>query len=155
MGYNVIDIINKAINISNRKKAIYEIIGQKKSDIPAMAIVLKILMRQIGDTIIYYESLKTELEKIDFEEIDIGIYDKISYLINEFNLKLFSPDINNVRDFLEFSLTLEKNTYALFIDIQGRLIRNSNDVNTKAYEILSKMIKNKQEFILVLEKIVK
>lgn len=155
MGYNVIDIINKAINISNRKKAIYEIIGQKKSNIPAMAIVLKILLRQIGDTIIYYESLRTELEKIDFEEIDIVIYDKISHLINEFNLKLFNPEINNVRDFLEFSLTLEKNTYALFIDIQGRLIKNSKDVNTKAYEILSKMIKNKQEFILVLEKIVK
>ena len=36
MGYNVIDLINKAINITIRKKDIYENIGQRKWDIPSM-----------------------------------------------------------------------------------------------------------------------
>ncbi|PRR81985.1 hypothetical protein [Clostridium vincentii] len=155
MGYNVIDLINKAINISIRKKAIYDNIRQQKRDIPYMEIVLTVLIKQIQKTIEYYETLKKELVNENFEEIDFGIYDRISFLINEFNQKLSEPQINNVRNFLEFSLNLEKNTYALLIDIQGRFVKNTSDINTKTYTILSNMISNKAAFISTLEKIMK
>lgn len=79
MGYNVIDVINKAINITIRKRTIYESLEQRKCDIPAVKIMSKVLVKEIDRTIQYYEKLKNELE---FEEIDFYIYDKISFLMN-------------------------------------------------------------------------
>lgn len=155
MGYNVIDLINKAIDISIRKKSIYEHIGQRKCDIPSMEMVSTILIKQINNTIRYYETLKKETEHRVFEEIDLSIYDRISFLINEFNKKMHEPQINNIRDFLEFSLISEKDTYSLFIDIQGRFVKNTSDIHTETYNILSDMINNKVEFITTLEKIIK
>lgn len=155
MGYNVIDLINKSINISIRKKAIYENIEQKKCDISSMDIVSTILIKQINNTIRYYEDLKKEVGDESFEEIDLGIYDKISFLINEFNKRLYEPQINNVRDFLVFSLNLEKDTYSLLIDIQGRFVKYASDIHTETYKILSEMINNKADFIKTLERIIK
>lgn len=155
MGYNVIDLIDKAINISIRKKAIYEHIGQRKDEIPSIEMASTILIKQIDNTIRYYETLKMETGDGTFEEIDLSIYDRISFLINEFNKKIYEPQINNIRDFLEFSLASEKDTYSLFVDMQGRFIKNTSDIHTKTYKILSDMIKNKVELITTLEKIVK
>lgn len=155
MGYNVIDLINKAIDISIKKKAIYEHIGQRKCDIPSMEMVSTILIKQINNTIRYYETLKREAEDRAFEEIDLSIYDRISFLINEFNKKMYEPQINNIRDFLEFSLISERDTYSLFIDIQGRFVKNTRDIHTKTYNILSDMINNKVKLITTLEKIIK
>lgn len=155
MGYNVIDLINKAINITIRKKDIYEKIRQEKCDSQSMEIVLTVLIKQIEKTIQYYETLKKEMGDANFEEIDFGIYDRISFLINEFNEKMSEPQINNVRTFLEFSLGLEQNTYILFIEIQGRFVENTSDTHTKTYTILSNMINNKAEFITTLEKLIK
>jgi len=70
MGYNVIDLINKAINIAIRKKDIYINIGQRKCDIPSVEIVLTVLIKQIDNTIQYYETLKKEVGDQNFEEID-------------------------------------------------------------------------------------
>ncbi|PRR82273.1 hypothetical protein [Clostridium vincentii] len=155
MGYNVIDLINKAINISIRKQHIYENIKQQKGDIPYMEIVLTVLIKQIDKTIKYYEILKNEVANKDFEEIDLGVYDKISFLINEFNQKISEPQINNVRNFLEFSLNLEKDTYALFIDVQGRFVKNASDINTNTYIILTNIINKKADFITTLEENIK
>lgn len=155
MAYNIIDLLNKAISISIRKKEIYENIKQKKCDVPSMEIIPKILIKKINNTIEYYEALKKEIRDESFEEIDIRIYDRISFLINEFNKKLYEPQINNPRDFLEFSLVLEKNTYSLFIDIQGRFTENTSDVHTKTYKILSEMINNKVDFVTTIEKVLK
>jgi hypothetical protein len=68
---------------------------------------------------------------------------------------MHEPQINNIRDFLEFSLISEKDTYSLFIDIQGRFVKNTSDIHTETYNILSDMINNKVEFITTLEKIIK
>jgi len=51
-------------------------------------------------------------------------------------------DIQNGKDYLKLSLNFAKDKYSLFLDIQGRLVKDIDDTNTKTYEILSKMIKN-------------
>ncbi|MBE6067462.1 MAG: hypothetical protein E7211_07160 [Clostridium lundense] len=155
MAYNIIDLLNKAISVSIRKREIYENIKQRKYNIPSMEIIPKILIKKINNTIEYYEALKKEIDDESFEEIDIRIYDRISFLINEFSKKIYEPEINNIRDFLEFSLVLEKNTYSLIIDIQGRYTENTSDIHTKTYKILSDMISNKADFVTTLEKILK
>lgn len=155
MGYNVIDLIDKAIDIAIKKKHLYEIIGQQQCDISSIKVMSKVLMKDIDRTIKYYETLKKEIGDTEFEEIDFDIYDKISFLINEFNNKLNIFEVHDVREFLNFSLNLERDTYSLLVDIQGRLVKDTSAVYTKAYKILSESIKNKAQHIETLEKVIK
>lgn len=87
----------------------------------------------------------------DIDVIDFGIYDKISFLINQFNLRIYIADAKTPKDFLNFSLGLEKEILALFLDIQGRLIKTSSDTTSTAYIILSNIINTKTKLIENLE----
>ena len=152
MGYNVLEIIDKAIDIQNRRKIILKsVLGEDKA-IPAMILISKVLCNQIDDIIKYYYELKDEIRDTEYEEIDIITYDKISFLINEFNNKIYNPQIDNGKEYLNFSLNLAKDTYSLFIDIQGRLVHNKNDTSTKTYDILSKLISSINKKIITIEK---
>lgn len=155
MGYNIVDLIDKSINISIRKKAIYENILKQEAEFPSIEILSKTLIKQIDKTIKYYEALKAETNGEIFEDINISVYDRMSFLINEFNKKMYQPKINSAKEFLAFSLTWEKDTYSLFIDLQGRFTRTAGDVNTRTYKILSNIIDNKVKLINTLEKISK
>ena len=125
--------------------------GEDKA-IPAMILISKVLCNQIDDIIKYYYELKDEIRDTEYEEIDIITYDKISFLINEFNNKTYNPEIDNGKEYLNFSLNLAKDTYSLFIDIQGRLVHNKNDTSTKTYDILSKLISSINKKIITIEK---
>ena len=153
MGYNVIDLIDKAIDLAVRRKLIYKNIGKQKCDIPSIKVMSKVLIKQTDKTIEHYEDIKRELGNATSEEIDFHVYDKISFLINEFNRNIHTSEIHNVRELLKFSLDLERDTYSLLIDIQGRLIKNESDIYTKTYEILSDSINNKAKHIKTLEEI--
>ena len=154
MGYNVLEVIDKAIDIQNRRKIILKsVLGEDKA-IPAIILISKVLCNQIDDIIKYYYELKDEIRDTEYEEIDIITYDKISFLINEFNNIIYNQDIKNGKDYLKFSLNLAKDTYSLFIDIQGRLVKNINDTSTKTYDILSKIINNIKKEIQTIEKTV-
>lgn len=152
MGYNIVDIINKAINISSRRREVYVKIGDEKSDMHSLKIMVRVLVKEIDKTIAFYEKLKEEVGNTEFEEIDFRIYDKISFLINEFNSRIFIGDINNTREFLELTVALEKDVYSLLINIQGRLVNDTEDVKTNTYKIISDIIKYKAQHILTLEK---
>lgn len=155
MGYNVIDLINKGINIAIRRKTIFENIGQEKCDIPSMKIISKVLVKEIEKTIQYYETLKKEIGNEEFEEIDFVIYDKMSFLIDEFSKKICVPEINNVREYLKFSLDLSKDIHSLLIDVRGRFVKNTSDIHTKTYKILSDIINNIAMHITTIEKTLK
>jgi len=155
MGYNVIDLIDKAINIAKRKKVMYESIGQKKCDIPTIEIMSKILVKETDKSIKYYEKLKNEASEAKYEEIDFYIYDKLSFLINEFYKNINDVEINNIKEYLRFSLNLEKDGKSLLIDVQGRYMKNKSDLHTTTYKTLSQMINNKDKLISMLEKIIK
>lgn len=155
MGYNVIDLIDKAIKVSIRKKEIYKSIGKENCDIPSIQIMSKVISKEIDKTIKYYETLKIEIGDVEFEEIDLYIYDKMSFLIDEFNKRVYVTKINNVKEYLKFSLELEKDVQSLLIDVQGRFVKSTSDLHTKTYEILTFMINNKAQNIATLEKTLK
>ncbi|EGW36292.1 hypothetical protein [Desulfosporosinus sp. OT] len=152
MGYNVADIIDKAIDISIRRRKIHENIGQEKCDILSIKIMSNVLIKEMDRTIEYYEALLKEINEKEFEEIDFSIYDKMSFLINNFNKRIAVVEITNVREYLNFSLGLEQSVYSLLMDIQGRFVKNTNDIYTKTYRILSDIIDNKAKHIAMLEK---
>ena len=72
--------------------------------------------------------------------------------LNTYNTRIIVIDINYVREYLEFSLGLEKAVYSLLMDIQGRLVKNTDDIHTKTYKILSDIIENKARHIEMLER---
>ncbi|KGK88652.1 hypothetical protein DP73_12150 [Desulfosporosinus sp. HMP52] len=153
MGYNVADIIEKAINIAVRRRAVYEKIGQDKAEILSIKILTKVLNKEVNKTIEYYETLLNLVNDRDFEEIDFSIYDKISFLINDFNNRINTENVKNARELLNFSLEMEKAVYSLFLDIQGRFVKTGDDVRTNTYRILTDMIENKAKHIEMLEQL--
>lgn len=150
MGYNVADIIEKAVKITMRRRTIYEKIGQEKCDILSIKVISKVLVKQIDKTIEYYQTLLDEINDTEFEEIDFSIYDKMSSLISDFNNRISVAEVTNVREFLNFSLDMEKAVYSLLIDIQGRFVKNASDIHTNTYRILTDIISNKAQHIEML-----
>lgn len=155
MGYNVIDLIDKSIDIANRERKIYETIAEENFNIPPIKILSKVLIAHVDKDFKYFEDLKRNLMNVEVEDIDFGIYDKMSFLINEFNKKIYIKKVINARDYLEFSLNFQKDVYSLLIDIQGRSVKCTDDVSTETYKTLSYMINNKVKHIAVLEKFLK
>lgn len=151
MGYNIVDIIDKSINIARRRKSEYEYIGKEKENIESIKIMSKVLAKDADKIIKYYEKLKKSMINEELDDIDIDVYDKISFLINEFNKKNYNPDINNGHDYLKFRIIQEQDVLSLLIDVQGRFVKKQNDVNTKTYKILSEIIENKKKHIQNLE----
>lgn len=155
MGYSIIDLLDKSIKVAIHRKKIYEDIGKEKYDIPSIGIMSKVLAREMDKTINYYEALKNEIKQVEFDEIDFYIYDKMSFLIDEYNKKTCVTEISNIKEYLKFSLDSEKDEKSLLMDVQGRFVKNEIDLKTKTYEILSNMINNKAVNIAVLQKILK
>ena len=154
MGYNIIDIMDKAIAIAYTRKELYTGVSNQNHQPPAIKILSKVLADNVDKTLLYYEKLKKELNHKEIEIIDFAIYDKISFLIGQFNLRLHTTDATTPKEFISFSLNFEKEILALFLDIQGRLIKNANDTNSTAYIILSDMIKTKTKLIEDLESLI-
>ncbi|EQB89189.1 hypothetical protein J2Z44_002891 [Clostridium punense] len=155
MAYNVIDLINKSIDMEERRKKLYENIGKQQKEHSSIKIMSKVLIKNIDKTIKHYKDLNKELKNIELEEIDFWTYDKISFLINQYNKKEYEVSFDNVGDYIKFSLNLEKDMYSLLIDIQGRFVKDIKDTYTKTYEILSDIISNRVKHIETLEKILK
>ncbi|SHK77046.1 hypothetical protein SAMN02745163_04431 [Clostridium cavendishii DSM 21758] len=154
MAYDITDIIDKAINIANKRKKIYIKIAETSNN-DCVKVFSNVLVKNVDRNISYYETLKSQVTNNTIEEIGIDIYDKISFLINEFNNRHYTPEINNTKDFLKFSINFEKDIDALFIDIQGRLVKTSNDTDSITYNSLYEIIKAKENLIKSLEQLSK
>ena len=155
MGYNAIDLLDKSIFIANKRKEIYTKIGEKNTSNTALLLISKVLVKNVEKSIQYYKKLKNEISEDILEDIEFTAYDKISFLINEFNKKLLVPDISDVKELLGFSLEFEKLLYALFIDIQGRLVQKEEDTDSTTYKLLSNIIRRKEKQLESLEKAIK
>lgn len=155
MGYNVVDIIDKAIGILNKRVEAYKRIEKEKEDIPYVKIISKVVIKQSYETKKYYEDFRKIANDADFEEIDFNTYDRISFLVNQFNQRIYSLEFTNAREYFSNLLDFQKDVCALYIDIQGRLVKNKDDVNKLNYEIMTKIIEHKTKQIKELEKVLK
>lgn len=147
MAYTILDLLDKAINICEKRKTLYTNAVLKIPPNSSTHIFMNVMIKNMDKNIQYYKSLKLEINEVSVEEINFLIYDKISFLINEFDKKIFIPENLDTINILNFSLNIEKDILALFIDIQGRLIVNKEDVNTKAYKIVSKLISHRKKIV--------
>jgi len=150
-GYNIIDILNKAISIACTRRDIYTEISKQPNQPPVIKILSNVLANNAIKTLVYYDKLKKETNEALIETIDFDIYDKISFLISQFNLRMHSTDAKTPKEFICFSINYEKEILTLFLDIQGRLVKDTNDTTCSTYMILSDMIQSKTKLISDLE----
>lgn len=155
MGYSIVDIIDKVIKVAERRKSLYVSIGEKNNSNPSIIVMSKVLVREADKTIEYYEQIKREISDTELEEIDFYKYDKMSFLIDDFYKRLIEVQIENTKEYLRNLLEVEKDIYAVFIDVRGRFVNKASDTETRTYEILSKIINNKGKNIKELEKVIK
>lgn len=154
MAYNVLDLIDKAIDIVSNKLNIYKQILMEE-DLNTTVLVRNAYIKECEKSILHYKELKSKLQNRELEEIDFVVYDKISFLINEFNGKHGNKKVTNKKELNEFTLNYEKDSLALLIDIQGRLIRKESDATSIAYEVINKTIKKKKAYIRNLKEYIK
>lgn len=150
MGYTIIDILDKAIDIAYRRQKLYIEISNQPYQLPVVKILSKVLADSVNKMLIYYKKLKEEVDD-NVEIIDFVIYDKVSFLISEYNLRMHTTDVKTPKEFICFSIDFEKEILALFLDIQGRLVNDSNNTTSITYTILTDIIKIKVSLINDLE----
>jgi len=153
LAYNTIDLIDKAIDMAKKRKEIYIHIANDNSENKGMNIIVNTLVKGLDKNIDCYNRVKKYIEQNEevLEEIDFLTYDKILFLVNQFKKRLMNPKISGIKSLLKFSLNLEKEIYALFIAIQGRLVVKEEDAKTNTYRFLSNVIKEKEEYVRNLE----
>lgn len=154
MGYNAIDLIDRFIDIEERKRNILEETYEKEA-FGALKLMEKVLCSQSKKRINNYIELKEKLKGKELEDIDVLTYDKMSFLINEFNNRIYNYNTESIKEYLKSWLSVEKDNYSLFIDIQGRLVNNTSNKSIETYKILSEIIEMENKEVTSLEKILK
>jgi hypothetical protein len=154
MAYTAIDLLDKIIYTGGKNKSMYDDSLEKLQKNTPNYLVIKVISKNLGISVEYYKKLKEETHNIDLEEIDFIIYDKISFLINEFTYKIIL-DTRDIKSSIESYLNFQRNVLALFISIQGGLVKKEKDINTKVYEILGNIIKEKKKNIDKIEEFIK
>jgi hypothetical protein len=154
LSYTTVDLINKAIYTTQKKKKLYLNQLENVEGKTLFYVLTSVIMKNLDNSIEHYNELKREIGN-DVEEIDFTTYDKISFTINQFNEKMLNPNIINTKDLMNFHLNFEKSLLILYISIKGILVKNKKDVETTAYEVTSDMIIEVEKNIEKLEKFIK
>ncbi|WP_027623044.1 hypothetical protein [Clostridium lundense] len=151
MSYTVLDLIDKIIYMIDKKKDICKSILDNMKKGTSVYILMSVFMKNLDTSAKYYMNLKKDVSIEDLDKIDFAIYDKMSFLMNEFNSKTIFEESTSVRDIIDSWLSFQKDALALYIDIQGRLVKNEDDVKTNTYKIIANMINQKKNYIKGLE----
>ncbi|WBW97155.1 hypothetical protein [Oceanirhabdus sp. W0125-5] len=153
MAYNIIDILDKTIHMAEKRKQLYLNIDYMGQDKQKFQLIQSVLIRSIEREIKYYEDIIHDLKDMNLEIIDFRIYDKISFLMNQFNNKIYYEKIDNIPKLIKWTAALHKDIFALFMSIQGKLVTSESDFETFAYKILSNVLIRKEKTIKELERL--
>lgn len=150
--YDIRDVLRKAVLVSNRKRQHFEGILDNTPDIRLRAI-LQIIIRDIDKDIEYYEMLIEQYNhEKHIQEIDFGLYDTISNLVNQYVRHFVKkPRFKERGPLIQYALDTEKSAYALLVDIQGRLAQFEGLEHSQSYFVLSELLAHKHKSIINLE----
>ncbi|AAO36604.1 hypothetical protein K144313037_19270 [Clostridium tetani] len=151
MAYTALDLLDKIIYVEEKKRDICGAGLDKAKNDMRIYILIKVMIRNLDRSIEFHKELKEQMLKSKMEEIDFIVYDKISFLIDEFSTKLLAPDIFNIKGLIKFCLEFQNDILALCIYIQGRIVQREEDMNTSTYKALNAMIVEKKKEIKNLE----
>ncbi len=150
--YDIRDILRKGIDITEKRKQQFKQLQENSGDI-RMRILIGVFIKEINRDITYYQRLTESITDVLAETIDFGVFDKISSLVNQFSRTILPLSITDRRELVRFVIDQEKATYALLVDIQGRMVVSSSTVSI-AYYVLLEIIDEKRQYIEELERMI-
>lgn len=154
MGYTILDILDKLIQVEINIKNVYLEVA-KITKFRRVNIVARILSKDKERHIEYYKEIREENSFELEEDIPFDIYDKISFLVNQFKTRIRIENFNTLDELLDYALDYEEMNKALLIDMQGRLLRKKEDNNTVAYKVLLEIIRERQKHINNIQNFIK
>ncbi len=143
--YDIRDILRKGLNINDKRLAEYKKLQDNSGDV-RMRILIGVFIRALEKDNLYYQKLIDSITDSIAETIDFGVFDKVSNLVNQFARTIVPIDIRERKALSVFVLEEEKATYALLVDIQGRMVTSSSTTSI-AYYVLLELIDEKRKFI--------
>ncbi|MGY0373862.1 hypothetical protein [Clostridium sp. JNZ J1-5] len=146
MGYTILDLIDKFIEIEEKGFNIYNTILNMEHKDNRVKSIAMVLAKEEERHIKYYKALKNQL-KGNEEEIDFIAYDKASFLVNKYKESINVESFKESKEILLSALDLENQNLALLIDIQGRIVKSREDSQGVTYKILSRIIKEEHKHI--------
>lgn len=144
MAYNIIDILDKTISIAIKRKELYLHVDYKGKDKENFELIKRVLIKSIDKEVNYYQDLKENLKNEELEDINFKIYDKISFLMNQFSNRIHCKDIDSIAMLIEHTLSLHKDIFALYISIQGKLVLAEKGSKNFAYEVLTEVLSKRE-----------
>lgn len=143
--YDIRDILRKGLIINDKRLAEYKKLQDNSGDV-RMRILIGVFIRALEKDNLYYQKLIDSITDSIAETIDFGVFDKVSNLVNQFARTIVPINIRERKALSVFILEQEKATYALLVDIQGRMVTSSSTTSI-AYYVLLELIDEKRKFI--------
>lgn len=125
----------------------YKQIAATKGVYPSINTVALVLAREEEKHVESHNNLKESLKDKELDEIDFDVYDKVSGLISEFQSRIMMSTIYNVKELVLAALVLESQYLALLVDIQGRMVKNKEDVERISYKVLESLLEDEKKRI--------
>ncbi|WML34003.1 hypothetical protein [Clostridium sp. OS1-26] len=148
MSYTIKDVLDKLIDIEKEMSKLYfNISNTDIKNYDTFKILCKVMAREEGRHVAYFEQMKNNITDTDNVEIDIFTYDKISQAIAQFKSKIDTPDLKNIKELIEFMVNFEKENAALLINLRGKLVKNSGDTEKESYKILTTLIEEENKHV--------
>ena len=108
MGYKIVDVIDKAVNIDEKILVLINKVEESDKFDTKIEIMSKVLKKQFVSKIQGYKEIRKEAEMINMDDIDFFVYDKMSFLINEFNKQENKLDIKDIKSYVNSLIDIEK-----------------------------------------------
>lgn len=151
MSYSIIDLISKLIRIEEKVASLYRGVRDDRKSSVTLQILARALYREEERHIKYYQQLREELNKVFLSDFEVGVYDKVSFLVDSFRNTILFPEVVKTADLINFALDFENKYLAVLIDIRGRMVKSEKDLNTDQYKYISLFIKEKKGHIKNIE----
>lgn len=147
MGYNIYDLLDKLILVEKKAINMYKQIAKTKNASPSLKTTALILAKEEERHVESYNKIKQSLKGMELDEIDFDVYDKVSGLVSQFQSRIVMPDTSDAKELLLFALEFESQSLALLVDIQGRMVKNKEDVERVSYKILEGLLEDEKKHI--------
>lgn len=147
--YDIRDVLRKGIEIASKKRSVYQKLQDNSGDI-RMRVLIGVFIKATNVDISYYQRLIDNVSDQMAIGLDFSTFDKISSLVNQFSRLITDITITDRKELVRYVLEQEKASYALMIDIQGRLVVTESS-SSIAYYVYSELIHTKKHYIEELE----
>ena len=153
--YTIIDLIDKLAEIDEEQYKLYVRISEDINIENRLQVMAKVFLNEEKKHLLIFEELKENSSTYNDIEIDFTTYDRAVELIYEFSKVKTKNHIIDVNGLLKAALIFEKENLSLILIIQGLFVKLYKDIETRNYIILSKIIKEEQIHVDIIENIFK